>query len=121
MKGLPEWLKGGGRTAVADFLDAVNKELLDLVGDHLLIGPSHFMKSDLSDRALERIWTYNVFPLIEEQLWGDREAIDRWRWKAVRNRFAAQLGITQSEPAEDLGDLPEVDDPLAGRRERDGA
>jgi hypothetical protein len=45
------------------------------------------MKTDLSDRALDRIWTYNVFPLIEEQLWGNREEIDRWRWASVRQRF----------------------------------
>lgn len=80
-----------GRAGVADFLDAVNVELLDLVGEHLLIGPSHFMRTDLSDRALERIWTYNVFPLIEEQVWGDRHNIERWRWAAVRARFAEAL------------------------------
>jgi len=93
MKGLlRRWLEdGGGRLGVAAFLDAVNTELLDLVGEHLLIGPSHFMKTDLSDRALERIWTYNVFPLIEEQLWGNRDEIDRWRWPAVQERFKPQL------------------------------
>ena len=70
---LRRWLDdGGGRAGIADLLDAVNEELLSLVGEHLLIGPSHFMKTDLSDQALARIWTYNIFPLIEEQLWGDR-------------------------------------------------
>jgi hypothetical protein len=90
---LGRWLEdGGGRVGVASLLDAVNEELLGLVGEHLLIGPSHFMKTDLSDRALERIWTYNVFPLIEEQLWGNRDEIDRWRWTAVRQRFNQPLG-----------------------------
>jgi 5-methylcytosine-specific restriction protein B len=89
---LRRWLAdGGGRAGVADFLDAVNNELLGLVGEHLLIGPSHFMKTDLSDRALGRIWTYNVFPLIEEQFWGNREEIARWRWASVRERFARAL------------------------------
>jgi 5-methylcytosine-specific restriction protein B len=94
MKGLlARWLKDGkGRAGVADFLDAVIDELVALVGEHLLIGPSHFMKTDLSDNALRRIWTYNVFPLIEEQLWGDREQIHRWRWDVVRTRFADKLG-----------------------------
>jgi 5-methylcytosine-specific restriction protein B len=95
---LPRWLRdGGGRRGVAAFLTAVNKELLTLVGEHLLVGPSHFMKTDLSDRALERIWTYNVFPLIEEQLWGNREEIDRWRWPAVRQRFGHTLNAAESE------------------------
>jgi 5-methylcytosine-specific restriction enzyme B len=100
MKGLlRRWLAdGGGRAGVADFLDAVNNELLGLVGEHLLVGPSHFMKTDLSDRALDRIWTYNVFPLIEEQLWGNLDEIARWRWASVRERFAHAL--TGSSPAE---------------------
>jgi len=89
---LRRWLRsGGGRIGVADFLEAVNAELLGLVGEHLLIGPSHFMQTDLSDRALERIWTYNVFPLIEEQMWGNLEQIDRWRWEGVRQRFGVAL------------------------------
>ena len=98
---LRSWLTDrSGRLGVADLLDEVNKELLDLVGEHLLIGPSHFMKTDLSDRALERIWTYNIFPLIEEQFWGDRTAIDRWRWDQVRKRFAGTLAKTSAAEAD---------------------
>ena len=103
---LRRWLgDGGGRAGVADLLDAVNQELLSLVGEHLLIGPSHFMKTDLSDRALARIWTYNIFPLIEEQLWGDRDAIARWRWNQVKERFAGALAGTTT-----LGAGPQTGD-----------
>lgn len=93
MRGLLDrWLRAkGGRVSIARFLDAVNVELRHHVGEHLLIGPSHFMRVDLSDLALRRIWTYNVFPLIEEQLWGQRDEVERWRWEAVRERFAAEL------------------------------
>jgi 5-methylcytosine-specific restriction protein B len=52
------------------------------------------MKTDLSDRALARIWNYNIFPLIEEQLWGDQAAIARWRWDQVKERFAGTLALT---------------------------
>ena len=62
------------------------------------------MKTDLSDRALERIWTYNIFPLIEEQLWGDQQAIARWRWHQVKERFASTLAVTSA--AETEGDEP---------------
>jgi MoxR-like ATPase len=97
---LRRWLAaGGGRAGVADLLDAVNNELLGLVGEHLLIGPSHFMKTDLSDRGLDRIWTYNVFPLIEEQLWGNQEEIDRWRWASVKARFASALTGSSPPPS----------------------
>lgn len=89
---LGRWLATqGGRRGVAVLLDEVNKALLDVLGEHLLIGPSHFMRTDLSDRALERIWTYNIFPLIEEQLWGNREQIDQWRWDAVLRRYGSAL------------------------------
>lgn len=91
---LLRWLdRGGGRVGVAALLDRVNQELRSEIGEHLQIGPSHFMgkKRDLSDAALERIWTYNVFPLIEEMFWGNREAIARWRWPEVRSRWASVL------------------------------
>jgi MoxR-like ATPase len=85
---LRRWLAdGNGRAAVADFLDAVNEELLPVVGEHLLIGPSHFMRADLSENALRRIWTYNIFPLIEEQIWGDQDRIGHWRWEQVCERY----------------------------------
>ncbi|HEU5271962.1 MAG TPA: AAA family ATPase [Jatrophihabitans sp.] len=99
MRGLLQrWLTAkGGRMGIARFLDAVNQELIEQVGRHLLIGPSHFMQTDLTDEALRRIWDYNVFPLIEEQLWGRDEEIVRWQWQAVRERFAEHLGVT-AEP-----------------------
>ena len=43
------------------------------------------MRADLSQNALRRIWDYNVFPLIEEQLWGDQDGIGHWRWDQVRD------------------------------------
>ena len=102
---LRRWLREHGQSSrVADFLDAVNGELLSTLGDHLLVGPSHFIKSDLSTASLERIWTYNVFPMLEEHLWGQHEQIAQWRWPAVMKRFAAQLGTkppAADEPAQD--------------------
>ena len=101
---LRRWLRdGNGRTAVADFLDAVNKELLPLVGEHLLIGPSHFMKADLSEKSLKRIWTYNIFPMIEEQLWGDQEKIAYWRWEQVSARYGDVLAGKTPGEAVDAG------------------
>jgi MoxR-like ATPase len=107
MRGLlRRWLAdGNGRAAVADFLDAVNQELLPLVGEHLLIGPSHFMKADLSEKSLRRIWDYNIFPLIEEQLWGDQDRIDNWRWEQVSARYGEILA-GKAPPDEDWPDSP---------------
>lgn len=90
---LRRWLRAnGGRIGVAAFLDAVNAELLGDVGEHLLIGPSHFMRRDLRDHVLERIWTYNVFPLLEEQFWGDVQKVDKWRWGGSAATFRDRTG-----------------------------
>jgi 5-methylcytosine-specific restriction enzyme B len=107
---LEQFLEDGGlSTAPAAFLRAVNADLLTKQGidEHVLIGPSHFMNAKhyvdgvLPETVLERIWTYNVFPLIEELLWGQKAEIDSWRWPKVRMRFATELGLAlpSHEPA----------------------
>lgn len=92
MKGLlRRWLREHKRPEpVADFVDAVNEELRTSLGDHLLLGPSFFMKQDLSRSALQRIWDHNIFPYLEEQFWGQDELED-WTWSSVSQRFASKL------------------------------
>ncbi|WP_028709013.1 McrB family protein [Propionicicella superfundia] len=101
MKGLlRRWLSDHGRdTAVADLLDAVNSELQGQIGDHLVIGPSHFMKDDLSEGALQRIWEFNIYPTLEELLWGRTEELAAWQWTAVRRRYAAKLRLPNDDDA----------------------
>lgn len=94
---LGRWFeRNGGPAWVADLVDAVNAELQEkLGGPHLQIGPSHFMRPDLDDVALERIWTYNIYPFIEEQLWGQSAELARYTWKNV----LARLRPEQSTPS----------------------
>ena len=109
---LRRWLADrGGRAGVADSAGRRQRGTAHPGRGAPAHRPSHFMKTDLSDRALDRIWTYNVFPLIEEQLWGDRDEIARWRWDQVRRRFAAALSGRPPRPpdrrsAEDGSDGP---------------
>ena len=78
-----------GQAWVAELLDMVNDELEQaLDGDHLLIGPSHFMKPDLDEDKVRRIWTYNIEPLIEDQLFGQHDAIERFRFDRVWRRHS---------------------------------
>ena len=85
----------------------MNTELLTRQGidEHMLIGPSHFMNAKhyvdgvLPETILERIWAYNIFPLIEELLWGQKAEIELWRWSKVRTRFATELDV----PSTDVG------------------
>lgn len=119
MKGLlRRWLHRYGRaTAVADLLDAVNAELRTEVGDHLVIGPSHFMKEDLSEDALERIWTYNIHPTLEELLWGRTQELARWSWPSVRARYQSQLNLGAAPQDEE----PEGESPDANTESGVGA
>ena len=86
---LRRWLEArNGPTWVADLLDQVNGELRrDLGGPHLQIGPSYFMVDGLDRTKLERIWRYSIHPYIEEQLFGQQDRIDRYRFEAVWSRF----------------------------------
>lgn len=83
---------------VVDLVSAVNSELeKELGGDHLQLGPSHFMKPDLNEGGFERVWRYNIEPFIEDQLFGKPEKIKRFRLDAVlrrhgRSEFALQEG-----------------------------
>jgi 5-methylcytosine-specific restriction protein B len=84
---LHRWLAANGlHPRVGRLLDAVNGELRTKLGDHQLIGPSHFMRPSLTDAALKRIWDANVFPLLEEFFWGLDE-VERWSWAAVSSRY----------------------------------
>ena len=85
---------------VADLLDAVNERLrTDLGGDYMLIGPSHFMKHDLDENGLRRIWEYNIEPLIEDQFFGRQEVIDSYRFGEVWKRH----GPSAAAPASEMG------------------
>ena len=89
-----------GQLPIADLLGKVNDELEQaLGGDHLLIGPSHFMKRGLDTEGLRRIWEYNIEPLIEDQLFGQKEVISRFRFDAVWKRHgpAATSSGAESE------------------------
>ncbi|WP_419839083.1 AAA family ATPase [Candidatus Poriferisodalis sp.] len=85
---------------IADLLDGVNGRLRsDLGGDHLLIGPSHFLKDDLDKDSVRRIWEYNIEPLIEDQLFGRQDAIDSFRFDAVWKRHGPGADAREA-PAE---------------------
>ncbi|MYD69291.1 MAG: AAA domain-containing protein [Acidobacteria bacterium] len=62
---LRRWLQAnnlGDMEWVADVVERANEKLDD---QHAAIGPSYFMRTDLDDAAVERIWKHNVSPYIE--------------------------------------------------------
>ena len=72
---LRRWLEANasGMEWVADVVDAANEKLSD--DRHAAIGPSYFMKANLDETKVERIWTHSVLPYIEERLFGDDDRI----------------------------------------------
>ena len=56
---------------VAGLVDQANVLLSN--EPHAAIGPSHFMKENLDEDRVKRIWKYGVLPYIEERLFGQGE------------------------------------------------
>ncbi len=72
---LRRWLreKAPGMAWVADVVDRANEKLRD--DRHAAIGPSYFMKGDLDEDAVRRIWKHSVLPYIEELLFGQGDRL----------------------------------------------
>lgn len=88
---LRRWLEvHDGPVWVADMVDRVNEDLRRaLRGPHLQIGHSYFMRPGLDgdEATLRRIWDYNVYPFIEDQLYGREHELAQFRWENVKARY----------------------------------
>jgi 5-methylcytosine-specific restriction protein B len=70
-----------GMSWVADLLDEANRRLGDR---NMAIGPSHFMRRDLDDEILGRVWRCSVLPSIEEQFFGNAGRVKEFELDALR-------------------------------------
>ncbi|NLT27387.1 MAG: AAA domain-containing protein, partial [Microbacteriaceae bacterium] len=104
---LDRWLARHEEPAwVGEIVAQVNAELEHaLGGPHLQLGPSHFMRRDLDERSMRRIWEYDIEPFIEDQFFGDPARIEWFRFEQVWARFnevARESVVGDAEP--DSGD-----------------
>ena len=100
---LDRWLEKHGEPAwVGELVAQVNDELEEeLGGSHLCLGPSHFMKPNLDEEAVRRIWEYDIKPSIEDQFFGDRDLINKFQFGRVYERYLESSGISdEAEAAE---------------------
>ena len=76
---LRNWLldKAPDMKWVADVVERANDHLRE--DRHAAIGPSYFMKDNLDEDAVERIWKHSVLPYIEERLYGQQEEVDKFK------------------------------------------
>ncbi len=70
---------------VADIVDRANEKLDDRSA---AIGPSYFMKENLDDAAVERIWKHSVRPYVEERLFGEGDRIGEFDLQRLMNEGA---------------------------------
>jgi len=88
---LRTWLRRQGRDdRPARLLDELNRRL----GDRdQAIGPSYLMKQDSNDDAgLERIWRYEIMPLLVEQFHGHRESAERFALASLLRAIESASG-----------------------------
>ena len=101
---LRRWLPKNGATEmawVADVVDLANDQLRD--DRHAAIGPSHFMKPNLSEADVERIWKHSVLPYIQERLLGSADRMAGFELHALREKVAR---VSAMEASEKHGDEP---------------
>ena len=93
---LRRWLQGTDlrdMNWVADLVERANAKLDD---HHAAIGPSHFMRDDLDEATVERIWNHIVLPYIEEHLFGEYDKLGEFALDKLRGAGAPH-GDEQSE------------------------
>ena len=105
---LRRWLqqKAPGMEWVADVVERANEKLRE--DRHAAIGPSYFMKDDLDEEAVTRIWKHSVLPYIEERLFGEGARLsefdlDKLRRETDRGNLQDQDEVQEGGDADDGG------------------
>ncbi|MBT3219891.1 MAG: EVE domain-containing protein [Gemmatimonadales bacterium] len=67
-------------TWVADLVDRAN----DLLDDrNMAIGPSHFMKEDLTEERVQQIWRRSIIPFVEDQFFDEPERVKQFTYESL--------------------------------------
>ena len=72
---------------VARLVHLANDKLADR---HLAIGPSHFMRKDLDENWVELIWNHSIYPYVEEQLFGDQDRLQEFKFESLKRAAQRQ-------------------------------
>jgi 5-methylcytosine-specific restriction endonuclease McrBC GTP-binding regulatory subunit McrB len=75
---------------LADVVDRANEEL---GSNHMAIGPSHFLRSDLNEEWIGMIWEHSVLPYIAEQYFGDDSRLEAFALAKLRQPKATVAPI----------------------------
>ena len=86
---------------VADVVERANEKLRE--DRHAAIGPSYFMKDDLDEEAVTRIWKHSVLPYIKERLFGEGDRLSEFDLDTLR-READRGGVQDQDEVEEGDD-----------------
>ncbi len=88
---LVRWLKRNKpeMSHVAGVVERLNFRLRERFGPHLQVGPSYFMRADLSEEVLKSIWAHDVMPFLEDQLFGHEEELAGYTLDKLREEGSA--------------------------------
>ena len=84
--------------SVADLVDRAN----DLLEDrNMAIGPSHFMKKDLTDEKVQQIWRRTVVPFIEDQFFDEPVRVKQFTYEALTRVDNTEPDNEDADPSAD--------------------
>ena len=95
---LRRWLEANRKsdlTWVADVVERANELLKE--DRHAAIGPSYFMKPNLDEKMVDRIWKHSVLPYIEERLFGGDEVSEEFGLEKLRNETQSTSNSADSD------------------------
>ncbi|TMB39712.1 MAG: AAA family ATPase [Deltaproteobacteria bacterium] len=81
---------------VSDVVEEANRRLGDV---HGAIGPSHFLRADLDDAWVARIWKHSIIPYLEERLVGEESRLKQFEFEVLRR--AVRGDVSQPNGAEE--------------------
>jgi 5-methylcytosine-specific restriction endonuclease McrBC GTP-binding regulatory subunit McrB len=93
---LARWLKrhAPGLSWVARVVDLANEKL----DSEASIGPSHFMRPDLSDDKVSLIWEHSVIPYLEELHFGQEDRVNDLSLEKLLAELAARDEPSDESP-----------------------
>jgi 5-methylcytosine-specific restriction enzyme B len=72
----------------------------DLLQDrHLAIGPSHFMRPELTERWVELVWKHSVLPTLSEHFFGEEHQLAQFDLQKLRKGDAIGGGVVPIDDA----------------------
>ena len=86
---LDRWLAANhpGLRWIAAVLEAAN---IKLKNPQMAIGPSHFMRPDLSERWIELIWRHSIMPTLEEHFFGQEGQLEQFSLDRLREEVGGE-------------------------------